>query len=143
MLPWAAGPLTLLEGIAKVPDRQVTKTGKSSIFLLSFLCHDSTITTEAITTIKTQTSNTNHWVLHSLLIVIIELELFFSDSQALQCERSVLYAILLVIILFVSAICYFVSNNIIHSMYPSVNDNTIKKATETSHKKFSKENKRM
>ena len=30
--PWATGPLTLLESIAKVPDRQVAKTGKLSIF---------------------------------------------------------------------------------------------------------------
>ena len=31
VLPWATGPLTLLESIAKVPDGQVAKTGKSSI----------------------------------------------------------------------------------------------------------------
>ena len=37
----------------------------------------------------------NHWVLHSLLIVILALELFFSDSQALRCQYSMLYAILL------------------------------------------------
>ena len=29
---WATEPLTLLESIAKVPDWQVTKTGKLSIF---------------------------------------------------------------------------------------------------------------
>ena len=33
--PWAMGPLNLLESITKVPDRQVAKTGKSSIFFLS------------------------------------------------------------------------------------------------------------
>ena len=32
VFPWETGPLTLLESITKVPDRQVTKTGKSSIF---------------------------------------------------------------------------------------------------------------
>ena len=36
MLPWASGPLTSLESIAKVPNRQVAKMGKSSIFWLSF-----------------------------------------------------------------------------------------------------------
>ena len=89
VLPWATGPLTLLESIAKVPDRQVAQTGKSSIFwlsffiLLSFLHHDSMITAEAIAMIQTQTCNINHWVLHSLLIVIVQLKLFFSDFQAL------------------------------------------------------------
>jgi len=53
------------------------------------------ITAEAITIIQTQKNSINHWVLHSLLIVIIELELFFSDSQALRCQYLVLYAILL------------------------------------------------
>ena len=32
VLPWATGLLTLLESIPKVPDRQVAKTGKLSIF---------------------------------------------------------------------------------------------------------------
>ena len=54
-------------------------------FLLSFLHHDSTIMPEAIATIQMQTSNINHWVLHSLLIVIVEFKIFFSDSQALRC----------------------------------------------------------
>ena len=56
VLPWATEQLTLLESIAKVPDRQVAKLGKSSIssdILLSFVHHDSTITAEAITTIHT------------------------------------------------------------------------------------------
>ena len=35
VLPWATGPLTLLESIAKVPDWQVTKMDKWSIFRLS------------------------------------------------------------------------------------------------------------
>ena len=34
VLPWATGLLTLLESITKVPDRQVAKTSKSSIFWL-------------------------------------------------------------------------------------------------------------
>ena len=53
----------------------------------------STIMAEAITTIQTQTNSINHWVLYPILIVILELELFFSDSQALRCY---------------SAICHFV-----------------------------------
>ena len=32
VLPWATGPLTSLETIAKVPFRQVAKMGKLSIF---------------------------------------------------------------------------------------------------------------
>ena len=61
VLPWATGPLTFLESIAEVPDRRVTKTGKSSIFWLSsfFLSsvsvtvsQASTITAKAITTIQ-------------------------------------------------------------------------------------------
>jgi len=37
----------------------------------------------------------NYWVLHSLFIVVIALEPFFSDSQALRCYYLVLYANLL------------------------------------------------
>ena len=48
-----------------------------------------------MTTIQTRKNGTNHWVLHSLFIVIIALELFFSDSQALRCQYLVLFAILL------------------------------------------------
>ena len=106
VLPWATGTLPSLESIAEVPDWQVAKTGKSSIFWLSssFLSHASTITVEAITTIQTLKNGINHWVLHPLCIVIIAHEPFFSDSQALRCQYLVLYAI-------------FVINNIIHSMY--------------------------
>ena len=38
--------------------------------------HDRTITAEAITTIKMHPNSINHWLLHSLLIVIVELEIF-------------------------------------------------------------------
>ena len=111
VLPWATGPLTSLESIGKVPDRQIAKTGKSSIFWLSSsvqtVSQASTITDEAITTIQTRKNDINHWVLHSLLIVILAFELFFRDSQALRCKYLVLYAILLAWIL-----C-----DIIHSMY--------------------------
>ena len=70
----------------KSTDRQVAKTGKSSIFWLSsFPHHDSTITAEAILTIQTRKNSINHWVLYPVLIVILELEQFFSDSQALRC----------------------------------------------------------
>ena len=93
------GPLTLLESIAKVPDRQVSKQANclSSDFLLSSvsLSHTSTITVEAITMIQMRKNGINHWVLYSLLIVVIALEPFFSGSQALRCQYLVLYAILL------------------------------------------------
>ena len=87
-------PLTLLESIAKVP------ASLQNVHLLtSFasLSHASTITVYAITTIQTRKkTGINHWVLHSLLIVVIALEPFFSDSQVLQCHQYlVLYAILL------------------------------------------------
>ena len=75
VLPWATGLSTLLESIAKVPDRQVAKTSKSSIFwLLSFLIlkPPSTITAKAITMVQTRKNSTNHWVLHSPLIVLNE-----------------------------------------------------------------------
>ena len=81
VLPWVTEPLTLLESIAKVADQQVAKTGKSSIFwLLSFLHHDRMITAEAIVTIQTQKNSINHLVLYPILIIILELELFFSHS---------------------------------------------------------------
>lgn len=46
------------------------------------------ITAEAIPSI-------NHRVQHSLLIVILELELYFSDFQGIRCGWLVVYAILL------------------------------------------------
>ena len=53
------------------------------------------ITAKAITVIQTRKTSINHWVLHSLRIVILALKLFFSDSRALRCQYLVLYAILL------------------------------------------------
>ena len=101
VLPWATVLLTLLENIAEVPDWWVAKMGKSSIFWLSSssssltVSQASTIMAEAITMIRTWNNNINDQVLHSLLIVIVELELFFSDSQALRSYMlNVLYAIL-------------------------------------------------
>ena len=93
VLAWVTGPLTLPESIADVPVQRVAKTGKSSNFWLlsSSFFHSvtvsqaSTMTAEAITTIQMPKSSINHRVVHSLLIVIVELELFFSNSQALQC----------------------------------------------------------
>ena len=71
VLPWAMGTLPTLESIAKVPDRQVTKRGKSSIltFFLSSLSlsHASMITVEAMTMDQTRKKGINHWVLHYLL----------------------------------------------------------------------------
>ena len=86
-VPWETGPLTLLESIAKVQTGKLLKRANrlSSDFLSSFPHHDSTITAEAILTIQTQKNSINHWVLYPILIVILELELFFSDSQALRC----------------------------------------------------------
>ena len=87
--PWATGPLTLLESIAKVPDRQVGQNRQIvyllSISLSSSLSQASTITVEAITTIQMRKNSTNHRVLNSLFIMIIALNTFFSGSQALQC----------------------------------------------------------
>ena len=77
MLPWGRGPLTLLWSIAKVPDRQVVYF--LTFFFLSFsISQANTIMAEAITVIQMQKKKNgiNHWVLHSLLIVIIALELF-------------------------------------------------------------------
>ena len=84
MLPWATRPLTLLENIAKVTDRQVAKMANrlsSDFFLLSssFLQHDSTIMAEAITTIQTQKNSINHWVLYSPFIVLKERTQLFGD----------------------------------------------------------------
>ena len=59
---WATGPLTLLESLADEPDWQVTKSGKSPTFWLSFfllssvsviVSQASMIMAEAITTIQT------------------------------------------------------------------------------------------
>jgi len=51
VLPWATGPLTLLESIAKVPDEQVAKTVNS--LSADFFLFYSTIMAEAITMIQT------------------------------------------------------------------------------------------
>ena len=50
---------------------------------------------DAITMIQMQKTSINYRVLHSLLIVILALKLFLSDSEALRCQNFVLYAILL------------------------------------------------
>ena len=70
VLPWATGPLTLLESIAKVSNRQSRQNVQ--IYLLTSLHHDSTITAKTITTVQTRKNSTNHWVLHSPLIVLNE-----------------------------------------------------------------------
>ena len=89
VLPWATGPLTLLESIAKLPDRQVAKTGKSLTSF--FVSHASTITVEAITNAKKR-----HRSLGTVLfIVIIELEPFFSERSSTPMLYLMLYAILL------------------------------------------------
>lgn len=72
VIPWAIGLLTSLESIATVPDCQVSKTSKLSIFWLVFLSslsvsQDSTITGKGITMIQNMK------------------KLFFSDSQTLHC----------------------------------------------------------
>ena len=87
VVPWSTGPLTLLESIAKVQTGKSLKRANrlSSDFFLSFPHHNSTITAEVILTIQTQKNSKNHWVLYPVLIIILELELFFSDSQALRC----------------------------------------------------------
>ena len=100
VLPWPTRPLTSLESIAKASDQQVAKTGQIVYFLSSFH-HDSTTTAEGITTNQTRKNSINHWVLYSLLIVIVELELFCSDSQALRCYCLVLYRHFVRITLFI------------------------------------------
>ena len=76
VLLWSTGPLTWLENIPKVPNRQVVKTGQSSIFLyfllLSTFNQDSMKMAEAITMIETWKNTINHRVLHSPLIVLKE-----------------------------------------------------------------------
>ena len=91
------GTLNLLESIAEVPDQQVAKTGKSSIFWLSsfFLLsvtvsHTSTIMTEAITTVQTRNNIIDHWVLHSPPIGLKELGLF-SGYQNFMCLYAYFY----------------------------------------------------
>ena len=71
VLPWATGPLILLESIAKVPDWLSAKRANrpSPDFLLR---PDSTITAEAIITVQTRKNSTNHRVLHSPHIVLNE-----------------------------------------------------------------------
>ena len=93
VLPWAMGPIDVLESIAEVPERQVAKTGKSSIFWFTFfflssvsvtISQASTIMAEAITTKKSQK---NHRVLHSPPITRKELGLVgkFQNSHVLIC----------------------------------------------------------
>ena len=86
------GPLNLLESIAEVTDGKSLKQANclsSDFFFLSSVSvtvsQASTIMAEAITMIQTRKNSINHRVFHSLLIIIVELELFFSDSQALRC----------------------------------------------------------
>ena len=55
MLPWATGPLTSLESIAEVPDRQVAKTGKNRL-LSDSLRHKSLGT--ALTTYRNLSTQT-------------------------------------------------------------------------------------
>ena len=103
MLPLATGPLTLLESIAKVPDRQVAKQANrlSSDFLLLLLLSSvtvrqaSTITAEAITTIQSRKNFINHRVLHSPPIARKELGMVgeFQNSNVLVCLS--IYAIFL------------------------------------------------
>ena len=47
------------------------------------LSHVSTITVEGITTIQTRENGINHWVLYSLLIVVIALEPFSSTPMSI------------------------------------------------------------
>ena len=72
-------PSPLATPLTKVPDRQV---GLSQFWLLSSLFLPSTMIAEAI---QTRTNGINYWVLYSIIIVILEFELLFSDSQALRC----------------------------------------------------------
>jgi len=69
-------------------DSRVLSMIALSIFFSMSVRQASMIMAEAITMTQTQKKkkkkhSINHWVLHLLLIVILALELFFSDSQAL------------------------------------------------------------
>ena len=66
--PWGACPQTPLAGVLR------------ALYILE--PHFSLART--ITVIQTRKNSINHWVLHSLLIVVLALELFFSDFQALR-----------------------------------------------------------
>ena len=88
VLPWATGPLTSPKGIAEVPDWQVAKRA-NPVYLLFSVSLPSTITAKAIKMIQKRNTSI-HWVLLSLLIVILALKLFFSDSRALRCQYLVL-----------------------------------------------------
>ena len=80
VVPWATEPLTLLESIAKV---QTGKSLKPANHLSSdFFFSDNTITAEAILTIQMQKNSIYHWVLYPVLIVFLQLELFFSSVLA-------------------------------------------------------------
>ena len=64
VLPWATGTLPSLEST-----RPVSCQNRQIIYLLTSR-HTSTIMVETITPIQTWKKDTNHWVLHSLFIVI-------------------------------------------------------------------------
>ena len=80
MVPWATEPLTLLESIAKVQTGKSLKRANRLSF--DFFFSDNTITAEAILTIQTRKNSIYHWVLYPVLIVILQLELFFSSVVA-------------------------------------------------------------
>ena len=74
MLPWGRGLLTLLWSVATGKSPKRANRLFSDVLFSFSVSQASTIMAEAITVIQTQKKN--HWVLHSLLIVIIALELF-------------------------------------------------------------------
>ena len=83
------GPLTSLESIAEVPDLQVTRTGNHpfsdflSFFLSLSVSQASTIMVGAIKTIQMRKKwHKSLCIALTTYIVIVEFELFFSESQA-------------------------------------------------------------
>ena len=86
--PKFRGPTKMLYYIHQTPLSYCSVEGGSGEETSSSLTvsQASTITVEAITTIQTRNNNINRWVMHSLLIIIVELELFFKHSDAnAQC----------------------------------------------------------
>ena len=85
VVPFQTRPLTLLESITKVQTgkslKRANRLSSDFSFLLSFAHHDSTITAKAILIIQMRKNSINHWVLYPVLIVILELQLFFKHSD--------------------------------------------------------------
>ena len=88
VLPWAIGPLTLLESITKVPDQYVAKMGKLSFdfFLSVWISQASTIKMRKKQYKSVGIALTTYMILKKLELVC--------DSQVTPCLYLALYTIL-------------------------------------------------